>query len=146
VQEQPEVTKFSGGEPPGYFSGDALLDTCIIHVNIQGLRSHLAELCSVVRLSTIRVDIICVNETFLDEGAGNIELEGFIIVGRRDRNYGNDDRKCGGVLVYARVDIADHVTLLHKSEASERLWLQMHTRNGPYLLCVHGTVRLAKER
>ena len=63
-------------------------------------------------------------------------MEGFAIVGRRDRSYGNDVRKCGGIIVYARNDIADHVTLVHTSDESERLWLQVHTDNGPYLLCV----------
>ena len=111
-----------------------LPDTAILHVNIRGLRSHLAELSAVLRLSDVSYDIICINETFLDTNVC-IQLEGFTIVGRRDRSYGDDDRKCGGIIVMARTDVADHVTLLHVSEVSERLWLQMHTDNGPYLLC-----------
>ena len=113
----------------------ALPDTCIMHVNIQGLRSHLAELCAVIRLSAAPPDIVCVNETFLDEGIEEIALEGFDVVGRRDRSHNGDERKCGGVIVYARSAIANHVTLISISGESERLWLQMHTNNGPYLLC-----------
>ena len=114
---------------------DAFPDTCIMHVNIQGLRSHLAELSAVIRLSASTPDIVCINETFLDYGVEEIDLEGFDVVGRRDRSYNGDKRRCGGVIVYAKSEIADHVTLLQVSEVSERLWFQLHTNNGPYLLC-----------
>ena len=107
----------------------------VMHVNIHGLRSHLAELSAVIRLSAVAPDVVCVNETFLDKGVGTIELEGFEVVGRRDRNYSGDDRNCGGVIVFAKTSIVSHVTLLLTSENSERLWLQLHTDNGPYLLC-----------
>jgi exonuclease III len=107
-----------------------------MHVNIQGLRSHLAELCAIIRLSSTPIDIVCVNETFLDDGVEHIELEGFKAVGRRDRSYNGDDRRCGGIIVFARSEIADHVTLLLISEVAERMWIQLHTNNGPYVLCV----------
>ena len=111
----------------------ALPDTCIMHVNIQGLRSHVDELCAVVRLSATPPDIVRVNETFLDDGVEQIELEGFDVVGRRDRSYSGDDRSRGGVIVFARAEIANHVTLSMISEVAERLWIQLHTNNGPYL-------------
>lgn len=114
---------------------DVIADTCIMHVNIQGLRSHLIELCAVIRLCATPPDIICVNETFLDESVENIELEGFEVVGRRDRSFSGDDRACGGVIIFARSVISCHVTLLLTSQVSERLWLQLHTDTGPYLLC-----------
>ena len=37
--------------------------------------------------------------------------------------------------MYARAAIADHVTLLLTSDVAERLWFQLHTNKGPYLLC-----------
>ena len=111
-----------------------LTDTCIMHVNIQGLRSHMAELTAVIRLSRTCPDIVCVNETFLDDAVGEAELEGFSVVGRRDRSYNGDDRSCGGVIVYAKTEIADQVTLLLISDDSERMWFQLHTITGPYLL------------
>ena len=83
----------------------------------------------------IQPSLICLNETFLDDAVEKIELEGFIVVGRRDRSHAGDDRRCGGVIVFARTSIAEHVTLMHTSEVSERLWFQLHTDNGPYLLC-----------
>ena len=122
-------------DSPGYFSAAHLPDTCIMHVNIQGLRSHLTELCAVIRLSAEPPDIVCVNETFLDKAVEQIELEGFKVVGRRDRSHNGDDRNCGGVIVFAKTEIADLVTLLLTSEASERMWFQIHAENGPYLLC-----------
>jgi hypothetical protein len=70
----------------------------------------VAELSAVIRLGATPPDIICINETFLDDGVENIELEGFDVVGRRDRSYGDDDRNCGGVIVYARTAVASHVT------------------------------------
>ena len=38
-------------------------------------------------------------------------------------------------MLYVRAAIASHVTLLLTSQVSERLWLQLHTDTGPYLLC-----------
>ena len=110
-------------------------DTCIMHVNIQGLLSHLAELHAFTKLRRSPPDIVCVNETFLDSSVEAVELDGFFVVGNRDRSYGGDRRKCGGVIVYARAAIADHVALLLTSEVAERMWFQFHTNNGPYLLC-----------
>ena len=126
-----------GGVQSGGFDffQDLPLSTNIMHVNIQGLRSHLAELCAVVRLSSAPPDIICINETFLDDGVKNIEVEGYEIIGRRDRSFNGDERKCGGIIVFARSNIASNVTLIETSAVSERMWFQMHSNNGPYLLC-----------
>ena len=38
----------------------------ILHVNIRGLRSHLAELSAVLRLTDVSYDIIYINEILLD--------------------------------------------------------------------------------
>ena len=108
---------------------DLPFNTTIMHINIQGLRSHLAELSAVIRLHCEPPDIVCVNETFLDDGVEQIELEGFDVVGQRDRSYSGDERSCGGVIVFARAEIADHATLLVISEVAERLWIQLHTNN-----------------
>ena len=90
------VTDFRGVRTDTCKQQELPLDTTIMHVNIQGLRSHLAELCAVVRLCSTPPDIICINETFLDDAVESIEIEGFTVVGRRDRSHGGDDRKCGG--------------------------------------------------
>ena len=109
-------------------------DTCIMHVNIQGLLSHLAELTAYIRMCTASPDIVCINETFLDVSVEEVDLEGFVVVGRRDRGYNGDERRCGGVIVFARCAIADHVTLLEKSDNAERMWFQLHSDVGPFLM------------
>ena len=109
---------------------EGLLDTVVLHINIQGIRSHLAELSAVIRLIASPPEIICVNETFLDEGVEDIVLAGYSVVGRRDRSFGGvDKRRCGGIIVFARADIADHVTPMLTSATHERIWLQLHTNS-----------------
>ena len=75
------------------------------------------------------------NETFLDQSVGDVDIEGYAVVGRRDRSYGNDDRRCGGVAVYVQAEIVDSMTLLHKSPDHERVWILFHSNLGPLLLC-----------
>ena len=98
-----------------------LADATVMHVNIHGLVSHLAELIEVIRLSDSPLDIVCVNETFLNDSMQVIELEGFDTVGRRDRSYSGDKRDCGGIIVFARRSVAGHVTLLETFAVSERV-------------------------
>jgi hypothetical protein len=95
----------------------------------------MAELCAVIRIMTAAPDVVCVNETFLDKGVEDVQLEGYLVVGRRDRSYSGDERRCGGIIVFARTEIAEHVSLMSMSDSSERMWILMHTHLGPYLLC-----------
>ena len=99
------------------------------HINIQGLRSHVAELVARLRMSEQPPQVICLNETFLDQSVGEVELEGYVNIARWDRAA-----ERGGVCIYARQDIAQQVTLLSKSGTAERLWCVLHTDCGPYLL------------
>jgi hypothetical protein len=116
-------------------NSQSLQTTLIMHVNIRGLKSHMAELCAVVRLRDSKPDIICINETFLDASTEYIAPEGYATIGRRDRSHSGDTRRCGGIIVYARAEIANHISLLLTSATCERMWMQLHTENGPYLLC-----------
>ena len=106
-----------------------------MHVKIQSLVSHMAELSAVICLSVVPLDIVCLNETLLYDSLKEVELEGFDIVGRRDRCNSGDKRKCGGVIVFARTAVASHMTLLETSAVSERMWFPMHSNCGLYLLC-----------
>ena len=117
-----------------------------MHVNIHGLRSHLAELSAVIRLASAPPDIVCINETFLDDGVKEVELEGYNVVGRRDRSCSGDNRNCGGVVVFAKTELADHVTLSLKSEDSERMWFQFCTPPLGLSSCRHGTDLLSQGR
>jgi hypothetical protein len=103
----------------------------IWHVNIQGLVSHLAELLARVRVAKARPNIICVSETFLDCATEEVDLEGYRLVARRDRD---DGRKCGGVAIYAMEAHADSMTLLLSSETHERVWILVHSSLGPFLV------------
>jgi hypothetical protein len=62
--------------------------------------------------------ILSLNETFLDNSVGEVNIEGYSMIGRRDRS---DGRKCGGVAVYAQAHVAECVTLMRKSIDHERL-------------------------
>ena len=104
----------------------------ILHLNIQGYASHAAELTAYIRLRRTPPAIVCLNETFLDKSTSTVTLCGYELVARRDRRGG---RKGGGVAIFARVDISNSVTLLLGSADAERLWLILHTDQGPYLLC-----------
>ena len=71
--------------------------------------------------------MICINETFLDPSTGNIEIEGYVLIGRRDRQ---DGRKCGGIAVFVRIGLAENMTLVKISVVSERLWFLVHSGFG----------------
>ena len=104
----------------------------ILHVNIQGFVSHAAELSARIQMMVIKPSIICLNETFLDASIKSVTLEGYELVGRRDRR---DGRECGGVAMFVLAIQANNVTLLHESKSSERLWAIVHSDLGPYLVC-----------
>jgi hypothetical protein len=78
--------------------------------------------------------MICLTETFLDESVNDIELEGYIMISRRDRGEGDDDRKCGGVAVFAMHEHAERMTEIEKSKTSERVWIVVHSDMGPFLI------------
>ena len=104
----------------------------LLHVNVQGLCSHLPELTARLRAMSRQPAAVCVNESFLDASIGFVELEGYSIVARRDRK---DGRQGGGVIVFARTDIANRLTLVEESMEAERVWLLLHSTTGPYLIC-----------
>ena len=103
-----------------------------MHVNAQGLNSHLATLTAHLRLLPNRPALVCVTETHLNRSTEVLELEGYEEVARRDRA----ERGGGGVLVYALKSFAKSVVHLESSTAHERVWLTVHTDLGPYLLGV----------
>jgi hypothetical protein len=105
----------------------------ILFVNIRGFVSHLAELTGMLRLYTVLPEIVCLNETFLNRSIEDVELEGYSVVARRDRK---DGRQGGEVLMFARRDVANHITLIEESQTAERVWLIIHAETGPYLMCL----------
>ena len=105
----------------------------VLHVNIRGWISHVAELVARLRRLQEKPDLICVNETFLDRTVEHLTLEGYTLVARRDRN---DGRQGGGIAAFATSDIAERVTLIQSSDDAERFWLMVHADQGPHLVGV----------
>ena len=87
----------------------------VLHVNIQGFRNSEVELSARIRLMPRKPDIVCLNETFLDASTKEVGLEGYSLAARRDRS---DGRQCGGIAVFARLEVAERITLLEKIEVS----------------------------
>ena len=75
---------------------------------------------------------VALNETLLDESSP-ATLEGYVLLSRRDRS---DGRKGGGILLFAKEDVAASAVLLKHSEDDERSWHTVHTAQGPLLLGV----------
>ena len=100
-------------------------------MNIQGLLSSIDELVGYLLLMKQRPSILCLNETFLDQSVGDVEIEGYKLISRLDRR---DGRKCGGIAVYALQSVASQATFLFHSKQHERTWMLVHTDRGAYLL------------
>jgi hypothetical protein len=103
----------------------------ILYVNIRGFITNSAELVARLRMMKIKPTLVCLNETFLNKDVKHVEIEGYTIIGRRDRR---DGRKCGGVAVFALSNREESMTLVKDSESSERLWILIHSDLGPYLV------------
>lgn len=125
------VTNHIASLPEVPVARDVLL--CVWHCNIQSFLSHAAELSARVRLAEAKPDVICLNETFLRKSTEHVDVEGFAVAARRDRN---DGRTHGGVLVLGlvRIGLRDAVTCIKECDDCERLWLIMHSIFGPMLL------------
>jgi len=102
---------------------------CVWHINIQGLRSHVAELAARLRMREQTPHVLCYNETFLEESVEDVQIESYMAIASWDRA-----KERGGVCVNTRQDVAQQVTLLQKSADAERIWCVLHTGCGPYLL------------
>ena len=107
-------------------------DITFLHVNIQGFRSHAAELAARVELLPVKPALLLLNETFLDQSVVEIAVPGYQLVARLDRR---DGRQGGGVAVFALEVYAAQVTHLADSEHDERAWLLIHSDLGPILVC-----------
>ena len=77
--------------------------------------------------------MVCVNETFLNKAVEDVDLEGYTLVGRRDRS---DGRAGGGIAAFAFSNIAERISLINTSDCAERFWLLVHAEQGPHLVGV----------
>ena len=83
--------------------------------------------------------MICLNETFLDEGVRDdqVWLGGYTLASRRDRQ---DGRGGGGVLCFVADRFAQHIVLREHSEIHERSWHIIHSDIGPILCEIRSEV------
>ena len=106
----------------------------IFHVNIQGFNVRKgAEMVATIQSMKAPPSIICISETFLDGSTDVVTLSGYTPVARRDRCK---SQKCGGIIAFAKLDVAANVTLLHTSTEAERFGLIVHSDQGPFLVGV----------
>ena len=101
-----------------------------LQCNIRGFVSHRAELESLLRTQSSSPQLICLNETFLDESVIDIHVGGYKLISRRDRC---DGRLGGGIACFAQDDIAEQVIFLEHSVDDERSWHTLLTDIGPVL-------------
>ena len=73
-------------------------ETCLemLHLNLRGYISHIAEVTALLREMRRKPFIVTLNETFLSKAIENVELEGYQVLARRDR----EGQWGGGILVF----------------------------------------------
>ena len=103
----------------------------ILQVNIRGFMTHSAELVARIRLLPRKPGLVCLNETFLTKAIGGIELEGYILVCKRDRL----EQWGGGIAIFALVELSGSVTHIFNSTDDERSWITLHNLRGPFIIC-----------
>ena len=104
----------------------------IMNVNVHGLLAHKSEL--EFQLSDQGFpDLVALTETLLDKSVKHIDLYGYALVSRRDRD---DGRQGGGIALYCRPSLQNSITHLSDSKTCERSWHMLHTNQGPVLVGV----------
>ena len=103
----------------------------MLHLNLRGYLSHIAETTALLRAMEKKPFLVCLNETFLSKAVENVELEGYQVLARRDRQ----GQWGGGILVFVLDEYFPRVTLVAESASAERIWAIVHSDQGPYLVC-----------
>ena len=103
----------------------------ILLLNMRGYITNIAESTAMIRDMEDKPMLVVFNETFLTRAVEEVELEGYALVARRDRR----GQWGGGVLIFVRAEVQAHVTLVEVSDVAERVWVMVHTNQGPYLVC-----------
>ena len=99
----------------------------MLHLNLRGYLSHIAETTALLRGMEVKPFLVSLNETFLSKAIEHVELEGYQVLARRDR----EGKWGGGVLVFVLNEYAPRVTLVEISEAAERIWALVHSDRWP---------------
>ena len=99
-------------------------------VNARKLLRRRAELEA--RLHNANVDLLCVQETWLSDSIEYIVISGYYLVGRLDRILG-PKKGFGGIAIFAKNSFTS-VSLGEYSICSERMWCNLHTNIGTFLI------------
>ena len=97
--------------------------------NVQSLLGKIEELVKMIEDHDIQ--IVLVQETWLDTSIPNPHISNFHIIFRRDRS---ERPNRGGIITLARCDINNMVFLKHSCEA-ERSWHLLHRDSGSIGIC-----------
>ena len=103
----------------------------VLHVNLRGWCSHNAELVARLRLLEHKPALVCVTESWLSCATRHVELEGYVLVHRRDRSTGEQG---GGLLIFAESSVQNSVEHVADSTRDERSWVMLHAMQGPVLV------------
>ena len=103
----------------------------MLQINLRGFLSHIAEVTALLRGMDEKPFLVALNETFLTKAIENVQLEGYQVLARRDR----EGQWGGGVLVFVLDQYFPRVTLVEQSASAERIWVIVHSDRGPYLVC-----------
>ena len=57
----------------------------MLHLNLRGYLSHIAETTAILRGMEQKPFLVTLNETFLNKAIEHVELEGYQLLARRDR-------------------------------------------------------------
>ena len=101
-------------------------------LNIRGFLSHKAELDGTLALLHQPL-LVGLTETWLDASVGEPSLSGYSRVSRLDRR---DGRIGGGLLMFARQDVACWISHVADSSTHERSWHILYTDVGPLLIAL----------
>ena len=95
------------------------LNLTMLHLNLRGFLSHIAEVTAVIRDMPAKPFLVCLNETFLTKAVEEVKLEGYQVLARRDR----EGQWGGGVLMFVMDAYFARVTLVGISESAKRIWV-----------------------
>ena len=111
---------------PSEFKAQPLIFIC---VNIRSLKGKLDELLAVIQANDI--NMVLVQETWLDASYEHMVLPNFQVLARRDRS---DGANRGGVISYIRSDL-NNVIAYKESLQAERMWHLVQRDSGNVAIC-----------
>ena len=111
------------------FSEDEIVT--VAQVNVRGWLTNSAHALAQLHLLDPRPDVVVMSETKLNKSVARPVLAGYDLVARKDNGA---KAHGGGVLVYVDPKLTARVTFMGESEDADRVWVMLHSSQGPYLI------------